>query len=385
MKSYGSLTSEDIMYMWLALKLMSRPRVFRTLMQIYPNASYIANNLNDVHKEYPKLIREADIKRLNDDPVDPFFERIWKRMKATDMYAVMLYDDDFPDALRIIEDAPMLLFVRGLPIDNNIPLVCIVGARKCTKHGQAATDAIVRTIAPRGVITVSGMAFGTDSLVAEVALESSPSECKTIAVMPGGADVCYPATNKSLYGQIIYNGTVLSQYEPGTPPRDFRFAERNRLMAALSCCVILTEGSDKSGALITARYAKEFNKPVFCVPGDADNPMSAAPNSLIASGDGYALSSGNDILKYLGIDDANSEYTFEIAASKKPPEPPKTPTGLTSDELAVYSCLQTGAKTFDELSEILKIDFVRLNMVLTSLEFSRIIKQMHGGFYSISI
>ena len=383
MKRYNELDRDDIMFIWLAVKLSSRPVALHRLLREYPDASYIAGNLDAVHREFPRLMRETDLKRLRDDVPEAFFERLYKRMKAADMFVLLSKEDGYLNALRGIDKAPSVLFARGQPLEGRAPLICVVGTRKYTQYGKTMTEKLAGDLAKSGSIIVSGMALGIDALAAEAALMSRRIDCATIAVMPGGADVCYPSANRALYESILEDGTVLSAYEPGTRPRDFRFVERNYLMAAISDSVVLIEGGEKSGALITARRAIGYGRPVFCVPGRTSDPMSAAPNALIASGEARAIHSASDIIEAMNITPPESDALLKSSSVSSKPHDGGGLSELAPNERAVCSALENAPKTFDELLDTTGIGFAALNMALTSLEFSRIIKQMHGGLYSL--
>jgi DNA processing protein len=174
--------------------------------------------------------------------------------------------------------SPQRLFLRGHPLDNSKTHVAIVGTRRPTRAGLEIAERFARELAEAGFVIVSGLALGIDAAAHRACLKAGGW---TIAVVGCGANVAYPARNEKLQEEIAAKGTVLSEYEDGTPSSIWRFPERNRIIAGLCKGVIVVEGGAKSGASITASRALESNRAVFAVPGSIRNPMAFTPNELI--------------------------------------------------------------------------------------------------------
>jgi DNA processing protein len=176
---------------------------------------------------------------------------------------------------------PARLFVQGRSLEPGKPAVAIVGTRRPTAAGVEAARVFARAFAEAGLVVVSGLAVGIDAAAHEAALSSGGH---TVAVLGCGLDVDYPRRNRSLRQAIAEKGTLVSEFPDGTPPRRAHFPERNRIIVGLVRGVLVVEGGERSGAMITARYALDANRDVWAVPGSLRNPNSYAPNHLIRTG-----------------------------------------------------------------------------------------------------
>lgn len=190
-------------------------------------------------------------------------------------------DPEWPKILNELGEAcPQRLFVSGQAVESDKPIVAIVGSRRPTAVGMAMAETFGHDLAQAGFTIVSGLATGIDAIAHKAALAAGGT---TIAVVGCGLDVAYPHRNLALRRLIDQRGSVLSEYEAGTPPHPHHFPARNRIVSGLSTGVVVIEGGERSGALITARLGIDQNRLVFAVPGSPWNPMAAAPNALIRS------------------------------------------------------------------------------------------------------
>ena len=202
-------------------------------------------------------------------------------------------DASYPDRLRNIYDAPLVLYCKGLLPDMEVrPCIGVVGTRKASAYGMNNARRMSMQIAACGGIVISGGATGIDTMALEGALAGGG---RVVAVLGNGVDVVYPRSNRKLFEQIEKNGCLLSEYLPGTEPKPWQFPERNRIISGLSDGVFVVEAPARSGALITAGYALEQGRDVFVVPGNIDQPSFVGSNRLLRDG-ATLVSSGWDIL-----------------------------------------------------------------------------------------
>jgi DNA processing protein len=173
---------------------------------------------------------------------------------------------------------PKELYVEGLPLPDVEKSVAIVGTRKCTAAGKDAATRMARDFAKAGFAVVSGLAVGIDAAAHRGALDAGGH---TVAVLGAGLDSTYPSYNRRLRDQIGKRGTVVTEYPEGTEPLKSNFPARNRIIVGLSKGVVVVEGGEKSGALITARIALDVNRSVWAIPGSYRNAMARGPNELI--------------------------------------------------------------------------------------------------------
>ena len=192
-----------------------------------------------------------------------------------------------------IAEPPVVLYCRGnFPDGEKDFTVGVVGTRHADEYGAGVAYKLSFELAAAGAVIVSGMADGIDGIASAAALDAGG---RTVAVLGCGIDIAYPRWHERLMREIEERGAVLSEYAPGTRPNGWNFPVRNRIISALSGALLVVEGGEQSGALITARYAVLQGKPVFAVPGDITNPRSAGTNRLLHGGAELALSA-EDVL-----------------------------------------------------------------------------------------
>ena len=239
------------------------------------------------------ILSEENIRRLLDKDLDRS-KRVLEKCDAENIRIVTLQDAEYPEILRNIPDPPGILYYKGRPPARKDELaIAMVGTRRPSAYGMAAAERIARGIARGGGEIISGMARGLDSAAHRGALfERMP----TTAVLGGGVDVVYPSENQQLYEDIVAQGTVLSEYAPGTRPEGQHFPERNRIISGLAQGVVVVEAGEHSGALITARRADEQGRDVFAVPGPIDSQLSEGTNMLIRDKYAKLITCAEDVL-----------------------------------------------------------------------------------------
>lgn len=249
---------------------------------------------------------------------------------------------------------------------ENLPMVAIVGTRKPTPYGKMMTEKLALELARAGVVIVSGLALGIDSIAHSSALKARG---RTIAVSPGGLAKIYPATNSLIADQIIANnGTILSEYPPEHQPRKIEFLERNRIIAAISDLVIIPEAAAHSGSLNTASHAMNMQIPVCVVPGNVTSPMSSGTNHLLKNG-AHAVTETADILKLLGLDSKTTQMQLDI-------------TGETPQETILLQKISLGVTDAESLQAESMLSTVEFQSAMTMLEVQgRIAQNSLGSWY----
>jgi DNA processing protein len=247
---------------------------------------------------------------------------------------VAVGDPSYPARLEHLEDPPLGLFVRGRALVASPPIVALVGARNCSDLGAEVARDLGRTLAGAGVVVASGAARGIDAASHEGALDGGGW---TVAVLGNGLDVDVPAATRALLERIAEHGTLVSEYPPGVPGEAFRFPARNRIVAALARALVVVEGGDRSGSLISAEHALDLGRDVLAVPGAVNNPLSAAPNRLIREG-ATLLRGPDDLLQALGVgrpgqaslddQDLSSDERSALAAVRGPVVPDRVAADL---------------------------------------------------------
>jgi DNA processing protein len=190
-------------------------------------------------------------------------------------------EPQYPQNLLQIYDPPVLLYLRGDPEILNAPTLSIVGTRRPTLYGSQMAERLGRDLAARGIVILSGLARGIDAIAHHGALAANG---RAIGVLGTGIDVCYPKENKKLYERVLERGAILSEFPLRAHPAPENFPIRNRIVAGMPLGVVVIEGAEFSGSLITARLAMDFGREVYGVPGNVTQAVSYAPNLLIKQG-----------------------------------------------------------------------------------------------------
>lgn len=279
-------------------------------------------------------------------------------------------DKDYPQGLNQLSNPPIVLFIKGdkscLKSDKTIG---VVGARKMTSYGTSVTESLIADLTAFGFTIVSGMALGVDARAHESCLNSGG---KTIAVLGNGVDLPFPRENENLYYKIIDSGgLIVSEYPLGMSPSIGSFPARNRIIAALSLGILITEAAEDSGSLITASNAASLGKKIFAVPGPITSRMSDGSLKLLKEG-AVVVSGAQDILKQLQI---NNE---QLTKGEKKINLEKL--NLSKDEKAIFKLLENEGMTSDEIAKKLKVPIWKISVVLSGLEMKNVIKNSEGKF-----
>lgn len=271
---------EDNRTFWVAFNLVLAEYLkdARTIVDHFPTMADVfrANRQELIALGIDEERAQALTSRRLLDRAGRDIERIEKKN-----YSVLTYEDrDYPEYLREIFDPPFVLYCAGKVERLKAPAVAIVGARKPSAYGRAVAEKLARDLASRGLVIVSGMARGVDSIAHWGALAGG----KTIAVLGSGFENIYPKENYALFDKIIEQGAVVSEFPLDSPPLGFHFPIRNRVISGLSRALVVVEATQRSGSLISARLALEQNREVMAVPGNITSELSQGTNWLIQSG-----------------------------------------------------------------------------------------------------
>jgi DNA processing protein len=220
-----------------------------------------------------------------------------ERLRDCGSRLVAVGDPEYPEELGDLADPPAALFVRGRPLADLAPRVAVVGARNASPLGREVARSLGSGLAGARVCVVSGAARGIDAEAHQGALAR---DGPTIAVLGCGIDRAYPARHAKLLDDVARVGAIVSEYPPGVPAEPHRFPARNRIVAAMSIGVVVVEGAEGSGSMISADHALDLGRPVFAVPGPVTSPLAAAPLELIRDG-ATPIRHVDDLLHDLGL------------------------------------------------------------------------------------
>ena len=339
---------------------------FGQLLEYFPNPSQVFSVspkelfvLKDVLKKNYEVFLDAIVNYNSNQ----FFGELNKR----NIKAITIFSNNYSNSLLNLKNPPYVLFYVGDIELLNQKSVAIVGTRSPSSYGKQITEKYSRELSRAGVCVVSGLATGVDKIAHEFALEENG---KTIAVLGGGFDHIFPAANINLAREIGKRGLIITEYFPKIAPTKYTFPYRNRIIAALSSAILITEAGIKSGSLYTKEYADDLGIETYAVPGNITSQKSSATNMLIKSGQAMCTTSPDDILMSLGF-----------SAEKKEK---KQGLQLNSEQAIIYELLKDGEKNFEFLQENTNFSTQILSFNLTTMEISGIIRKLAGNAYVLA-
>ncbi len=270
-------------------------------------------------------------------------------------------DPEYPEPLKQIDDPPCILYAKGATYDSkNITSVAVVGTRHPTHYGLRMAESISRDLAGMGIAVVSGMARGCDTAAHKGALSANGF---TVAVLGTGVDIAYPRENTRLYEDIAKKGLVLSEFPISTPPAPYNFPRRNRIISGLSRATLVVEAPLKSGALMTAQLALDYNRDVFAVPGQASSLKSSGTNKLIKDG-ALLVENAQDVMNALSL-----QYSTAV----NPVEPE-----FKDDEKLLWRTLKNEPLHIDSIIEKTGLTAGRTSAILLEMELKGFVEQYPG-------
>ncbi|MBB1313201.1 MULTISPECIES: DNA-processing protein DprA [Aliivibrio] len=308
----------------------------------------------------------AYIQAVNHEEVDKCL--LWEDGDSLNTI-LTLSDPRYPKLLSEISAPPPVLFVKGDVLALSEPQVAIVGSRNASLEGLECAKQFAASIVQHNYVVTSGLALGVDGYAHHGAIEAKG---QTIAVLGSGLNKVYPAKHRTLADRVIHNGALVSEFRPDSPPRADNFPRRNRIISGLSTGVLVVEAAERSGSLITARYANEQGREVFALPGSIHNPTAQGSNSLIKAG-AKLVSSPEDIfeeigaLTYCAISHQPSLFEQEVVTEQLPF--PK-----------VFATVGIEATPVDIIAERCQTPVYEIMMQLLELELQGFITAVPGGY-----
>jgi len=295
-------------------------------------------------------------------------EKVWDGMRARGITVLTWEDQDYPRRLKELDQHPPVLYVRGEIRSDDEWSVAVVGTRRVTAYGRQVANDVASILAASGVTIVSGLARGIDGIAHQAALKAGG---RTIAVLGSGVDRVYPPEHRRLAQEIVEAGALVSDYPPGTPPDGSNFPPRNRIISGLSLAVIVVEAGQRSGALITAKFAAEQGRDVFAVPGNINAPQSVGANKLIQQG-ARPLLSPADVLEML---DLTMVHEQQDARRSLPMDPTET---------KLLSVLSQEPMHVDEIRNRVTLPIEQVSSTLALMELKGMVRHV-GGMNYISL
>ncbi len=332
------------------------------LLNLYESPSLLFERKDEVKSFLSERIGEAKAKTVMLSLTEEYAYEAVADFEKYGVFVVTVIDEDYPEKLKHVSSPPLLLYCKGnKSLLRSERSLAIVGSRKTLSFAEALTEEISQSLSALGVTVVTGSANGADKSAIKGALESG----NLISVIAGGINHVYPEANRSIIEKVALKGLVISEHHPSLPPTPWMFPVRNRIIAGLSDCVLISSGGRKSGARHTAEFALDYGKEVYAFPYSVGIASGELCNELIKNG--ASLCDGkDDILQFFGI-----EKSAEISQNLD----------LTEEELAVYNAIKDGVEDVSLYCAQNGVKFYTIAPVLSSLEIQGYIVRTSGNKY----
>ena len=327
-------------------------------------------DLSEAWKSSPSLLLEAGLpKKIVDSFVkcrrEIDLNKEWDLIQQLGISVITFNQENYPRLLQSIEHPPPVLFTKGIFVDEDDCSVAVVGTRRKTSYGKQVAGELSQFLASNGVTVVSGMARGIDTIAHQSALDAGG---RTIAVFGSGLDVIYPPENRNLAEKIETHGVLVSEFHPGTQPEGVNFPPRNRIISGLSKAVVVVEADEKSGALITAKFAVDQSRDVFAVPGSIYAPRSRGTNRLIGDG-AIPLFDFNELLLNLNLEQT-AEFRYVQNTLPK-----------NDLELLLLNTIRDEPLHIDEIQSITGLSTDKVSAGLVMMELKGFVRKVGNMMY----
>ncbi|WP_246293907.1 DNA-processing protein DprA [Desulfobacter latus] len=349
------------------------PRAIKNLIQCFKTPDAILKASKTQLLSVPDISAKVVKILLEQKTFEPVAQKRLAQVQNSEYRVLVLTDPEYPALLKEIPDPPALLFYDGT-FDPNTPCISIVGSRNATRYGIDTARYLAGRLTALGFTIVSGMALGIDTAAHKGALENDAGQ--TLAVLGSGLDYIYPRHNRPLYSRIRKQGAVVSEFFPDTAPLPANFPRRNRIIAGLSCGTVVVEAARKSGSLITARLAGEYNREVFAVPGSIKSSKSRGTHHLIKQG-------ARLIENEMDIIDELAQFVHVTHKTPAAFEPIKNKPTMDKIQTMVYKHLDLYPEHIDRITASSGLTSAQVSAALLDLELSGLIVRHSGNKFSI--
>ena len=400
--------SEIVYWIWLSQRRQLSTAAAHRYLEHFGSILQLYEAAEELYRFVPEA-KSAEIRQLMDKRLDGA-ERIAEDCRRQGVQILCLKDAAYPEKLRNIYDAPLVLYVKGrLPLVDDEPCIAVVGTRKATPYGRRCARRFGADLARSGAVVISGLAEGIDSEAMKAAVEAGGT---VIGVLGTGTDVVYPTWNGELQAAAAAHGALVSEYPPGTKAAKASFPRRNRIISGLSDGVAVIEAPEKSGSLITAARAAEQGRDVYAVPGPIDEANFTGSNLLIRDGAALVQTAWDVLSPYLwrypkkirrggslrGLFRGGRERTEAVDGGGGAPEPEISAKkavdkaesvdyidvsggeALSEEESAVLAALGNELLQADEVIRRAGLDAAEALSALTMLEVRGLVRRAEGEY-----
>ena len=366
-------TRETAYLAWLAKGMVPYEQL-KSLLLMYHTGQAVYQAVQQRDSALADIILPSAMQRLVRDSDPVRIDEAEKLIQKEQIRSMTLHNPVFPEILQEIRDPASILFYQGNPeCIRRSRKLAVVGSRSASWAGLKATEKIMEELSSRGVVIISGFAYGIDTASHKGCLKGGSP---TAAVMGCGLDQNYPADNQRLRNEIREGGGILlSEYAPGEKPLGAHFPIRNRIISALGDALILMEAKIRSGSMVTVTHALNQGKEVFVYPGDPVSPHFEGNRQLLREGAIY-FTSAADILEDMKWLDNPADHVQNIGCAI-------SADGLPPAEKAIWQALQTGPMSFEQLSSGTGLSPAELMSSLTMMQVRGIVESLPGKIFQL--
>ena len=320
-----------------------------------------------------KTLREVESAVNKSNVFEESYLKLLEKLKKSNIKVTTIFDENYPQNLKNIYDAPVILYYYGNMSQSDRYSIGIVGTRTPSDYGRKVCRDLSKELANRGLPVVSGLAIGIDSIAHNSCLESGGI---TYAVLGSGVDNLYPPDNKHLYERIKETGAVISEFEIGSKAEKVNFPRRNRVVSGISLGTLIVESRIKGGSLITAEFALDQNRELFAVPGNITSKNSDGCNNLIKKGYAKLVSSVDDIISEFNI------QISDLVNTKSNKIPDTEQKEMNVFEQKIYNALNDIEPTsIDKICELTELNISDCLVNLLTMEFKGLVSQLPGKYF----
>lgn len=326
----------------------------------------------DIRKSLPKdmipalqdFLTQQELNKLNSCADDEFLQDVLKKYQDKNVVLVTIYSTQYPALLRETDNPPYILYCKGNVDLLSTRCIAIVGTRRPSDYGRVVTKSYAKALAEAGLTIVSGLANGVDTIAHEEAISAGG---KTIAVLAGGFDHIYPASNYALSEEIASDHLLVCESRPEVQPMNYMFPIRNRILAGLSEAVLITEAQENSGSLHTKNYAVDYGRDLYVVPGKITSLESKGCNKILKEMQGAITLDPSDVLEAMHIvkQENTENNNFQ----------------LDFNESNILRYTMSDKKSYQAIMDYTGLAPQQLNAILLSLQIRGLIEKLPGNFY----
>lgn len=361
--------------------------VKKKLYALFPDFSELLKKTAAGNDSIQKIVGSELFSKIKKNCIKDYFQKILQNFVDNSLEILTVGSKDYPASLQRLKEPPFVLYCKGNKQLLNSDCISVVGSRECSKRAAERVKNLSFELSKSGLTVVSGLADGADTAAHEGALSAGGN---TIAVLAGGVDHIYPASNRELYKEIEQKGLILSENPPDFKPYPASFLIRNRIIAGLSKGTLITYAKARSGTKVTAEYTLECGSELMILPGEFDSEESEGCNLMIRELQGAVVLSCEDILGRLKSPLPVSLKKF--SSPKKAAEKSEKPKKQKAEKVILPKADEKTQKLLDyleekrhlnDLAEFTKLPVSELSVLLFDLELEDRIQKLPANFYIV--